>query len=494
MSEPCDLFSVFDRFLAFERAQGLFLREACGVRFWHLIRFAFYSGILLPHYVSMDAAHPDMKAKPSGGAKRKAHWGRVRRLVERIRFDPSCAFRNRDVLIALTPRVTRLVNGRRVRLATDFFLNALHASHAVLEFPMRGAGYAAHDSGGRIFRWTRIQRDLKAFQASAEFAALTGEIEVVAGRVSEEIATAFGMDVDRAWVSRKIGSVVAMDRVAVPILRSWLKRLGVRCVVEVVHYSEKNLFLTRAAHDLGIPVVELQHGTVYPAHVAYNLPVGDSPYSPDYLLGWGDYWLRQTRNFPAKKAVAVGYPFLERALAENPRKVHGGVPLVLFISQGTIGKRLSGLAAELGRISGNAYRIVFKLHPNEMKSWRRLYPVLSDSGVEVAEDPMRSIYSWLAEADAAVGVYSTAMIEGFVWGVKTYVFRSLPGADTMAPFCSGGAAEYVDGAEDLATRLRLQFAAQASGTAPFDRTDFFADNAAANVAAAIDRIAEGKEP
>ena len=131
---------------------------------------------------------------------------------------------------------------------------------------------------------------------------------------------------------------------------------------------------------------------------------------------------------------------------------------------------------------------------NETKSWRTLYPALSDSGVEVAEDATRGIYSWLAEADAVAGVYSTAMIAGLVWGARAYVFRPLAGADVMAAFCSGGAAEYVDGAEDLAARLRRQFAADAAGAAPFDSSGFFVGNAAANVAAAIDRIAEGKEP
>ena len=86
------------------------------------------------------------------------------------------------------------------------------------------------------------------------------------------------------------------------------------------------------------------------------------------------------------------------------------------------------------------------------------------------------------------------MIEGLIWGARAYVFKSLPGADTMAAYCSGGAAEYVDGADDLAARLKAQFADDAAGAAAFDGADFFVDHAAANVAAAIDRIAEGKEP
>lgn len=489
-----DMLSVFERFFAFEDKKGLFSRDVCGVRFWHCMRFSLYSGIILPRLVPMGEAHPDSAARPQVKEKKKARFGLFRRFKNRLRFDPSLALMRRDVLVALAPRVTRLADDCRLRLAVDFFLGRLRSSYAVLEFPMPGSGYAGHDGGGRIFRWGQAQSALRAFKASAAFAALSGELNSVARGLADEIAAAFDVDVDRAWLVDKIASVVAMDRATIPLLRFWLKRLRVRCVVEVVHYSEKNLSLTRAAHDLGIPVVELQHGTVYPAHAAYNLPVADSPYSPDYLLGWGDYWLRQTRNFPAKKSVAVGYPFLEEALARYPPKPHGGLPLVLFISQGTIGRSLSELAVELSRILEKECRIVFKPHPNEMKSWRMLYPALSGSSVEVADDAARGIYSWLAEANAAVGAYSTAMIEGFVWGVKTYVFRTLPGADTMAPFCSSGAAEYVDSTEDLAVRLRRQFADESVGTASFHRTDFFADNAAANVAAAIDRIVEGKEP
>ena len=494
MSEPRDLLSVFDRFFAFESTHGLFSREACGTRFWHFMRFPLYSEIVLPHFVSMGEAHPDGKARPAGEAKGRPCLRRVGRWLERIRFDPSFAFRHRDVLIALTPRLTRIEGGRRLRLAVDFFLDDLRASYSVLEYPFPGSGYAVHDGGGRIFRWTQVQRALKAFKASAEFSALSGELESAAGVLAGEISSALGVDVDRAKLSRMTGTAVAMERVAIPLLRAWLDRLGVRCVLEVVHYLGRNLALTRAAHDLGIPVVELQHGTIYPAHAAYNLPVADSPYTPDYLLGWGDWWLRQTRNFPAKRAIAAGYPFLEDALVRNPRKPHDGPPIVLFISQGTIGGRLSELAVELSRMMAEECRIVFKLHPNEAKTWRTLYPVLIGSGVEVAADASRNIYSWLADANAVVGAYSTAMIEGFVWGVKTYVFRSLPGADTMSAFCSGDAAEYVDGAEDLAARLRIQFAARSSGATPFNKTEFFADDAAANVAAALDRIVEGKEP
>ncbi len=493
------LSSVFVRFSAFERDANLFSREVCGVRFWHYVRFNVYSTLVLPHFVRMDAAHPDMHIKAVGknGFPDRV-FSRIRRGWRSFRMltlgNPSFALKRRDVLLSLVPRTTSLADGRRIRLAVDFFVGKLKSSWCVLELPVGETGYPPNDGPGRRFKWEAAKRAIAGFRASRSFRDLRPAIEAESKRLAREISERFAIDVDETVLRRRIASAVILERAAVPLLRRWLRRLDVKCVVEVVHYASANMALTRAAHEEGFPVVELQHGTVLSAHAAYNLPFADSPYSPDYLLAWGDWWIRQPRNFPARRAVPTGYPFLEDALARHPRKPQDGVPCVLFISQGTIGRRLSELAVELCRIMGLACRVTFKPHPNEAKSWRTLYPALSDSGVEVAEDTTRDIYSWLAEADAVAGVYSTAVIEGLVWGAKTYVFKSLPGADIMAPFCTGGSAEYVDGAEDLAVRLRMQFAAGRSREPSFDRTDFFVDNAAANIAAAIDRIAEGKEP
>lgn len=497
------LSSTFERFLAFEKGAGLFSREVCGVRFWHYIRFPVYSHLVLPYFVPTGHPHPDALSRDGRKGVGKSRLARLKAKAKAFMSasraflfrNPVFTARRREVFFSLVPRIARDSNGRRLRQMIDYFAGGLSHSWAVLERPVSGRGDCArHDGGGRIFEWREGRKAMSRFKSSREFAGMVPELADAAAALRGEIASELGVRVEDGVLERIVANALLCEHAAVPLLKKWFRRLGVRCVVSVVHYDYTNLAVAKAAHDMGVPVVELQHGTIYPAHAAYNLPVTDSPYSPDYLLGWGGHWLRQTRNFPARKALAVGYPFLEKALADHPRAPHGGTPLVLFISQGTIGKDLSALAAELAGRARNAYRIVFKPHPTEVKSWRRLYPALAGSGVEVAEDAARGIYSWLAEADAVAGVYSTAMIEGFVWGVKAYVFRRLPGAETMEGFCSYGAAEYVDGAEDLDARLRAQFASGASGGAAVDRTDLFADNAAANVSAAIDRIVEGEEP
>ena len=78
--------------------------------------------------------------------------------------------------------------------------------------------------------------------------------------LAEKLSGEFAIKVNWRWLQQRIAAAVAQDVAAVPVLSGYLRRLGVRCVVEAVAYSERNRALTKAAHDLGIPVVELQHG------------------------------------------------------------------------------------------------------------------------------------------------------------------------------------------------------------------------------------------
>ena len=461
--ETPSLSSVFARFSAFERDADLFSREVCGVRFWHYVRFNVYSALILPCFVPMDAAHPDMHIKAA------RENGFTARVVSRIRRgwrsfcmlthgNPSFALKRRDVLLSLAPRTTSLPDGRRIRLAVDFFVGKLKSSWCVLELPVGEAGYPPHDGPGRRYTWEAAKRAIAGFRASRAFRDLRPAVEAESKRLAREVSEWFGIDVDETVLRRRIASAVSLEKAAVPLLRQWLRRLGVKCVVEVVHYASANMALTRAAHEEGLPVVELQHGTIVSNHAAYNLPENDSPNRPDFLLGWGDYWIGQTRNFPLRAAQSAGYPYLESFLSERTRSaVPGAEPCctVVYVSQGTVGKALSESAVQLRKLlPAEGFTVLYKLHPNEMKAWRRLYPELEGSGVEVLDDPRRSIYDIFNGADVTVGAYSTALVEGFLWDVPAFVLRGLPGSDLMASFSSSGMLVYVDKAEDIAEALR----------------------------------------
>ena len=489
------MLETYERFMKFELRHELFERMVCDVPFWSYIRSSVYLFAVLPQLERLGAAHPDFAATRNSQAQAPAESNdssstRLAHFLQRIRVDPAFAIRRRRVLLALAPRLVKTEQGTHVRIWIDFFVHRLKSQFAALEYPYPALEYATHAGCGRIFHPDGALRAVAEYKASPEFLSRANLLERRAQWLAEKLSREFAIKVNWRWLQQRIASAVAQDVAAVPVLSGYLRRLGVRCVVEAVAYSERNRALTKAAHDLGIPVVELQHGTIYSAHPGYNLPVADPQYSPDYLLTWGDYWASGTRNYPAKRTVAVGYPYLAHSLKSFPRKASAnGVVRILFISQGTVGAELADVARELSeRLPADQFTVSFKLHPNESRTWRSQYPSLAGSGVKVIENDARSVYECFGESDAIVGVYSTALIEGLMWGLRTYVLASLPGGDTMRPFAEAGAVDIVNSSDELAMRLG-EIRTQPSKCAVGAEKLFMGGDAAARVASFIDNVA-----
>ena len=112
-----------------------------------------------------------------------------------------------------------------------------------------------------------------------------------------------------------------------------------KCILVLVGYgNEAKIY---AAQKKGIPVIEMQHGTLSPYHVGYHFPEGTKKrYFADYFFTFGDFW-KTAANFPIPKnnIISIGYPYLSESLdkykdvKKNKR--------VVFISQGSIGNSLS---------------------------------------------------------------------------------------------------------------------------------------------------------
>lgn len=486
---PTGMTNNFGKFLAFEMSSGITDRRVAGVAVWPLIRASVFTSYLLPKLVGVGAAHPDFRM---GNEHRKASGGalvRLRALRERLFHSPSGAFRSRDVLFALTPRQMRLPDGREVAQMLDFFITKLGCSSAVLESRKPGDAYLPRPNWPRVFHldgyegrfmaFVRSRRDVK--ESAREFAE----------KVVVELSAIFGIVLDVDKVAHLTAKVVCLQLFYGPLFRKWLRRLGIKCVVTVVHYAPVNQILCCSAHAEGIPVVELQHGTIYSAHSAYNLPQRNERYAPDYLFAWGEHWAGQTRNFALKRTLCTGYPALEYLLANNPPRIKEGARKILFISQGTIGAELSRRAVELrAQLPGTRYEIVYKLHPNETKTWRGLYPWLVDSEVKVVSNSETSVYELFRDASAVVGVYSTAVIEALMWQVKGFVFKDLPGGDTMTPFFRSGILEGICSVQELVRCLETD---GADAKWQIDGSCFWSPNAAENIVAALRRIVEKGE-
>lgn len=211
-----------------------------------------------------------------------------------------------------------------------------------------------------------------------------------------------------------------------------LKKREPKVLYIVVSYN--NMSLIAAAKDLNIKVIEFQHGVITNYHFAYNFgdPSKDIKYFPDKMLTFGDFWAR-TKGFPAQTEIEVyGYPYLNEQL-EIYKGVKKKQNQVIFISQGTIGRKLANYAFESAKAMPE-YNFIYKLHPGEFDRWKKEYPELIEAAklnnFQVIDNNNYSLYSYLAESEFQVGVYSTAIFEGLALDCKTILYN-LAGIEYM---------------------------------------------------------------
>ena len=105
------------------------------------------------------------------------------------------------------------------------------------------------------------------------------------------------------------------------------------------------------------------------------------------------------------------------------------------------------LAIDLSKRTGN-YRIIYKLHPSEYDDWRENSSELINSGIEIIDNNEKSIYSYFAESDVQIGVYSTAIYEGLGFGLLTLIYKAGP-YDVMKELVENGYANFVESVDDV---------------------------------------------
>jgi hypothetical protein len=192
--------------------------------------------------------------------------------------------------------------------------------------------------------------------------------------------------------------------------------------------------LIAACKNNNVKCIEIQHGTISKYHLGYSFPNNkEVPYFPDEMYMFGKYWYESTPvPLTEEKITYYGYPYMEERIKEyknNKKKKNQ----ILFISQGTIGNKLSETAYEFAK-DNKEYNIIYKLHPGEYNRWRNDYDNLIKAekldNFKVIDNNKINLYKLLSESEFLIGVYSTAIYEGLIMDCKL-ILINLPGIDYM---------------------------------------------------------------
>lgn len=473
--------SLYNRFTKFEQDLGIFDRKIDDVYFWERIRFRVFQRIFQKTLIDQDEAPG---GEPSPREKRLGNYFLKFRnyflAFFRFKRNPLLA-KQHDVLILSHSRRKLQEDGVWWDIYTDYFEDKLDYSTISLESDLF-LKYRKPAKTTDLLYTTYVDFlvDMKKY-LKIHRVKFTDEEIIYLRKLSQSIKTKFKLSIDLVSLTYHI---LTRRKRSLPYLLKILNRIKPKAVVVVCSYGKEDYI--EACKIQQIPVIELQHGVITKYHTGYSYEKkGFKKYTfPDYLLTFGEYW-KDSVTYPIEKdkIISVGYPEFEhkKKRYKNIKKKKQ----ILFISQKTIGERLSKFAVELSKIKNLNYKIIYKLHPFEVFTWYEDYPWLAESKIEIADHKGKHLYKLFAESDVQIGVYSTALFEGLSFGVKTFLV-DLPGIDYMEDLLEWNVAIQIKRPKELLNYI------EAERWEKCDSERFFMSNSVVNISNAINKIIEGK--
>jgi hypothetical protein len=438
MSEQTHI-DLCERFLAMEKEHSLHEIEVDGVRIWELIRFRIQMRM--------------MAGIGSFGESRRKPKLTIKLLVLRfVDMILSTTFKN--PFLAGKAQYLVLGHARRKKIGNSWLDPYIDP---ILEHLPGEWVYLEGRYEGRHFRPTATSRtryldlvDTLAMLArplsngKAKILSRDPGLSLIANAVEKTFGNSFGVT---AFAVERLRDRLSRLR----LYRFLLQRIRPRLVLLCPGYG--NEIFIEACRLENVTTAEVQHGVLSRYHFGYSCPLGKVLFA-DYLLLFGEYWKdRAPFPIPRSRLLTVGYPHL--ALETNQMVDVSRESMILFISQGVIGKALSQFAVDLANQLGadDEYKVVFKCHPGEAARWHMEYPWLATGAVQVIAGNESDLYTLLAKAEICVGVFSTALYEALAFGCRLLLIN-LPGVGYMSDLVEDGTAQLANSVQQALSLIK----------------------------------------
>lgn len=188
---------------------------------------------------------------------------------------------------------------------------------------------------------------------------------------------------------------------------------------------EKGLFA--AAKKSNIPIIEVQHGIIDDAHLAYNYSkkidyTDNQIYLPTYFFSFSDFWMKGL-NLPVKEIISMGNSYFfkgqkDKAIKKEVENASG----LLVASSDVFGENLKNLVIDLVTIHKDI-PVYFKLHPNQF--FEKQYYIDQFSNFENVRvyTNESSVYELLDISKAILVIQSTALYEAYHLNKKGFIYK-----------------------------------------------------------------------
>jgi hypothetical protein len=427
------------RFTDFEKKNDVFDLKVDEVRVWSRIRRDIFAKIKREE--GEGAAHTPVKSGTKENIKK------IYLLLKNLFWRNPFLSSKKDTIFYGHERRKKMPNGTW----SDIYCDPVHSACPVKKVHVEDPYHYSHRVPAEteslryldlINYWSSILNNISSYELSFE----SGTKKRLK-KLENEIQNVFGV---KYSLLAKIKDIMEYRYHKLYLYTKLLDKIKPKVAVVVVSYC-KQIFI-EACKKENIPVVELQHGVIQPSNLGYSYPYKmDLNTFPDIILTWGKFW-ENSVSYPIQqeKVKSTGFPFLEK----NAKKYYKSnrKNQIIFISQGTIGKKLSRFAVNVFEKLEGKYNIVYKLHPGEYDRWKSDYPWLKRSNLTVVDSPNSNLYHLLSESCTQIGVYSTVIYEGIYFDLETFIY-DCHNSEYMKPLLNTGHAKLVSSPEELVSTM-----------------------------------------
>lgn len=206
-----------------------------------------------------------------------------------------------------------------------------------------------------------------------------------------------------------------------------LRTVRPKAVIVSSYYATIDSLILAEAEKLGIPTIEMQHGTIGNEHVAYNFLSRPEMTSclPDYLAAYGQFEKDALRNFvEPDNMIPVGNLFLNRIRSDLTVEAseNSENKRVLIVSFNMDNGKLVQFTMDLKRCRPQ-WEIIYRFHPEE-KIEEETLSMLQTAGIICSADFQTSIYALIMKSDYLVGTKSTVLYEAMCFSKPSWVLQT----------------------------------------------------------------------
>lgn len=464
-----------DEFLKFEYDNNLNSIQIQGCNYWQYIRFNIFYAIF--------NSKNDMNVYRT--ESRKNFLNVLKLIPNMIIKNPILFLKKKDILVINCPRRIK-VNETFDDIYTDYILQDIDKSYYVFEEDYFNMHYNPV-----------VTKNLKYLDVLKFFVKLEKlKLRFIKKRILNEeeidnikktvdlVNKKFDVKIDLDQIKSIIEYTILFNKRCKKIINKIFDKTNPKVLLLQEYYSPVHMSFIKVAKQRGIKVIELQHGAMGRYHIAYNYytKININEF-PDYIFTFGDYWSHASK-FPINNSniTSTGFPYYEKLKKKYSKKEPNDKKNILFISDDSIGYKLSKLAASLNKIIDKSkYSIIYKLHPLEAKNWETNYPWLCESNIKVIDEPTVSIYGLFSISEIQVGVASTAIFEGLGYRLKTYIYN-IEYHEYCMDLYNNGYAILVSNAEEIIEDL------SGNSIINYDESFFWKENSIKNIQIGINNV------